>query len=200
MPLEELTENANFKLRSNAGSLSVAIAMSGWTIASLGAPAFTYRPVMTCVCQEVNRLSMSFDAIPTAARSGFSTQCIGKPAEQLLVIASRSHADLRLAADIGVLISPEDIWPASLSYPDQTQYWFVPQPDGQRASSKPLAQQAAITSPSPGALLKVSDSALAMLDILPVLKNGDFFYKRAMSGPGGVRRLIRLRFTASRPR
>lgn len=177
MSLEELTENANFKLRSNADSLSVAFAMSGWTIANPGAPAFVYQSVMTDVCQEVERLSMSIDAIPTAARSWISTQCIGKTAEQLLVIASRSHADLGLAADIGVLISPEDIWPASLPYPDQTQYWFVPQPDGQRASSEPLAQQAAITSPSQGAVLKVSGSALAMLDILPVLKNGDSFYK-----------------------
>ena len=47
---------------------------------------------------------------------------------------------------------------------------------------------------------KAEGAEIHWVDILPVLKNGDSHRWRAMSGPGGMRRLIRLRFTASRLR
>lgn len=169
LSLDELTQNGYLRLQSKSeASISLALAMNTWTTASPGAPVYVYETVETGVCQEVNRLSMSVDAIPTAARTGYSTQCIGKSPDQLLVIASRGHAELRQAADEGGLITPEDVWPASLPYPDQPQYWLVEPPVGKAATPEspalPAPEQIAAPSPSQGAVLKVSDLAMTFRD------------------------------------
>lgn len=166
--LQELEQNGHLKRMSHAAGLSESFAMYGWTMATPGIPVFVHGTVKVGTCQEVNRLSMSLDAIPTAARATVSTQCIGKSTDQLLVIASRSHADLRVAADSGGTISPDDIWPAALPYPDQPQYWLVQPPEVTTAAADPnddlSTQQTAVATPQRPAQLSVSDRSISFRD------------------------------------
>lgn len=166
--LQELEQNGHLKRMSHAAGLSESFAMYGWTMATPGIPVFVHGTVKVGTCQEVNRLSMSLDAIPTAARATVSTQCIGKSTDQLLVIASRSHADLRVAADSGGSISPDDIWPAALPYPDQPQYWLVQPPEVTTAAADPnddlSTQQTAVATPQRPAQLSVSDLSISFRD------------------------------------